>query len=154
VSTRQLSLMIAGRPMLANDGGHWAAKASAVAGVRLLASLAGRGQLNDEKQITAEWSSLDFEGIRHYSSNHRAFHLPVTVHAYGIQPTSAKRWIDADASAPMVKAVLDGLVDAKLLEDDGPRFVRSYHYDIARRGPAWATVVEIRETDGEESCPW
>lgn len=32
---------------------------------------------------------------------------------------------DAGACAPAVKGLLDGLVDAGVLEDDGPKFVRS-----------------------------
>lgn len=144
MTVRQLRLTFPGRPILANDGGHWTERASRVAPVRQLAGLAGRGMLNDPMKVQVEWEG-PAEGI---------FLVPVAVHAYAIQPTSARRWVDADAIAPMVKAVLDGLVDAKLLEDDGPRFVRSYHYEIARRGPAWATVIEVRETDGESACPW
>lgn len=151
--TRMLTLTFAGRPMLANDRGHWSEKAQMIAGVRHLASLAGRGLIDDPHQVKALW--VMFEDDDELSDGSRGpFRVPVRVHAYAVQPNQAKRWIDADAIAPMVKAVLDGLVDAKLLEDDGPRFVRSYHYDIARRGDAWATVIEVAETDGESPCPW
>lgn len=54
---------------------------------------------------------------------------------------------DTDAPAPALKAVLDGLVDAGVVEDDGPAFVASVRYlapytDRTKPDALLVTVVE------------
>ena len=44
-----------------------------------------------------------------------------------------KRFADVGAGAPMVKAVIDGLVDTKWLKDDNPEFVQR----IIFHSPTW-----------------
>ena len=59
---------------------------------------------------------------------------------------------DADACAPSVKGVIDGLVDAGVIPDDGPERVRSVTYLRARTDQAApaALVVRIEEVIEDE----
>lgn len=79
----------------------------------------------------------------------RAARIPklssVDVECWGRYPT--RRTPDVDAVAPCLKAVLDGIVDANVLVDDKPPFVRSITYrmpQVVRDAPA-ALVVTLTE---------
>ena len=52
---------------------------------------------------------------------------------------------DAGGHLPVVKAAVDGLVDAGVLEEDDGRFVRSLKMMCARRGPAEGLHLYLRE---------
>jgi len=53
------------------------------------------------------------------------------IHVVPVQPKG--RLADPGAHEPVVKAVVDGLVDAKVLPDDGPSYLRSLTYHAPRR---------------------
>lgn len=59
---------------------------------------------------------------------------------------------DTDALAPAVKGVLDGLVDAGVIPDDGPDFVRciSYRPPLVAAGEPPALIVTI-DDEGEKA---
>ena len=52
----------------------------------------------------------------------------VTVEAHVSRKVTKGRTPDADAFAPTIKACLDGIVDAGVLVDDGPKYVRAITY--------------------------
>jgi hypothetical protein len=70
---------------------------------------------------------------------------PVRIRAQAFRPVTRGRLPDADAISPTVKAIVDGLVDAGILEDDGPRFVLGYDYDApaVSADALWHTRVEV-----------
>jgi hypothetical protein len=55
----------------------------------------------------------------------------VTVEIDAHVTKTGKRKTDADAYAPVIKACIDGLVDARVLEDDTPGIVRAIRYHPA-----------------------
>lgn len=64
------------------------------------------------------------------------------------QPYLTGRLQDADACHPAVKAVIDGVVDAGVLVDDAPRYVRAITYRAPIKASAdrlEVTIVEILE---------
>jgi hypothetical protein len=71
-------------------------------------------------------------------------HERVTVTAHAEYPTR-RSLPDADAIAPSVKSILDGLVDAGVLDDDGPAYVTAVTYEAPRvvAGCTPAVVVRI-----------
>jgi len=74
-------------------------------------------------------------------------HDAVTVTAHAEYPTR-RSLPDADAIAPSVKSIIDGLVDAGVIDDDGPAYVHSVTYLAPRVVPGCtpAVVVEITES--------
>lgn len=67
----------------------------------------------------------------------------VHIHA---RPHLKGRLQDADACHPAVKAVIDGLVDAGVIPDDDPRYVRAVTYHAPTRAKAdflLVTVVDL-----------
>jgi crossover junction endodeoxyribonuclease RusA len=67
----------------------------------------------------------------------------VHIHAH---PHLKGRLQDADACHPSVKAVIDGLVDAGVIPDDDPRYVRAVTYHAPTRAKAdflLVTVVDL-----------
>lgn len=64
------------------------------------------------------------------------------VHSYPTYRTR-RSWPDVGAWAPAVKAVVDGLVDAKVLEDDTHEVVMALHFWAPRLGERDGLVVEI-----------
>lgn len=59
---------------------------------------------------------------------------------------------DADATAPSVKGVIDGLVDAGIIDDDGPTHLHAVTYEAPRvvTGCTPAVVVQIDPVLSEE----
>ena len=70
------------------------------------------------------------------------------IDAYPAQ--SAGVLADPGAHAPVVKALVDGLVDAKVLPDDSPSYLRALRIHPPARGPAGVVLV-IRATVTSES---
>jgi len=72
----------------------------------------------------------------------------VTVTAHAEYP-SRRSLPDADAIAPSVKSILDGLVDAGVIDDDGPNYVHSVTYLAPKVVPGCtpAVVVTIADSD-------
>lgn len=72
-----------------------------------------------------------------------------SVACWGVYPTNVTP--DVDAVAPTLKAVLDGIVDAKVLPDDRPPFIQSvtFYEPIVIRGakPALVVVLTALEAD-------
>ena len=60
------------------------------------------------------------------------------------QPTQLKAKADAQAHAPVVKAMIDGLVDARLIADDGPRYVVSVTELAPIHGKDGITLTVLR----------
>lgn len=81
----------------------------------------------------------------------RAAKIPplVSVHvaSHGIYPT--RRLPDLDATSPCLKAILDGIVDAHVIEDDRWPFVRSVLYEEHEvvRGCRPGLVVSLTKVD-------
>lgn len=57
---------------------------------------------------------------------------------------------DAGACFPAVKAAVDGLVDAGVLPDDGPRYVRWLRFNAPARGPVSSVTLTIHPIGGTE----
>lgn len=86
----------------------------------------------------------------------RAARIPaldaISLHVWGRYP-NRRSLPDPDALAPAVKGVLDGLVDAGVIPDDGPGHVAvvAYHRAQIASGEPAALIVHIEETgEGEE----
>ena len=63
-------------------------------------------------------------------------HPPLAWCRVTAEPSQSKgKLADTAAHNPAVKAAIDGLVDAKLIEDDTAEFVRSVTFLPVRRGP-------------------
>lgn len=111
-----------GRPLLAN----------AVHKMHHHAVAKARGEYRDTACVlSAAWPHMD----------------RVTISAQAVYPT-ARSLPDADAIAPSVKGVIDGLVARGVLDDDGPKSVRSVTYlaPIVDRERPWpALIVTVHE---------
>ncbi len=72
--------------------------------------------------------------------------IAVTAHA---EYPNRRNLPDADAIAPSVKSILDGLVDAGVIDDDGPAYVTAVTYEAPRvvTGCTPAVVVRIDADD-------
>jgi crossover junction endodeoxyribonuclease RusA len=68
----------------------------------------------------------------------RAVHIHSHPHLKG-------RLQDADACHPTVKAIIDGLVDAKVIPDDDPRYVKAVTYHAPTRAKADFIIVRVVE---------
>ena len=61
------------------------------------------------------------------------------------QPTQLKSRADVQAHAPVIKAMIDGMVDAKLFPDDGPRYVLAITELAPIHGREGMTLTVIAE---------
>lgn len=77
--------------------------------------------------------------------NKRTLVPPVEVHAQPI--TKDNRRADAGACFEVVKAIIDGIVDAQLLPDDGPDIVKCVHLHAPEVGEDDRLVLEVVEVD-------
>jgi len=109
-------------PLRSNDRADWHAKAKTTREVRQAAAMVAR-----RKRVKWPVAAI----------------LVWTV-------TDARRR-DAGASAPTLKAVMDGLVDAGVLPDDNHRVVLSETCRI-ERGPKPAVRVELLPIDPDDLC--
>lgn len=77
----------------------------------------------------------------------------VSVACWGRYPT--RTLPDVDAVAPSLKAVLDGVVDAKVLIDDRPPFVQSvtYYEPVHVKGCKPALIVVLTVLEGDVTHP-
>lgn len=76
------------------------------------------------------------------------FEVPVDII---VQPfTTTKVMADADGYHPAVKAVIDGLVDAKVIENDSPQFLKSIKYLTPIKGEISGMKVWISYIEGDE----
>lgn len=66
--------------------------------------------------------------------------ITITIVRHGGRP------FDPDAAISLVKPIIDGIVDAGLLRDDGPRYVE-YAPAQQRLGPHKMTIIELVELD-------
>lgn len=103
-------------PIRSNDRMHWAKKAKLTRQVRAQAAV--EAQRDGEK-----------------------FHIPVMVTLIWEVPDRRVR--DVGASAPTLKAILDGLVDAGMLPADDHRWVTRESYGVRLTPGRRAVVVEI-----------
>jgi crossover junction endodeoxyribonuclease RusA len=102
---------------------HWSKRASLVRALRESAFYAGRAK------------AVSFE-------------RPVDV---VVRPTQTSRVVaDADAYHPAVKAVLDGLVDAKVIENDSPEFVKSVKYLHPEIGKIPGITIWLSYIEGDD----
>lgn len=120
-SARVWTLSYAGRPnsLNAERSGHWAA----------------------HRQTTAEWR----DAFGWLAVKERLPHLDL-IHVVA-QPFHARsRLPDTGNCYPAVKAAIDGLVDAHVIDDDGPERVRSITLLAPQRGPdgLTLTITEVR----------
>lgn len=72
-------------------------------------------------------------------------HDTVTITAHAEYPTR-RSLPDADAIAPSVKSILDGLVDAGVIDDDGPAYVLAVTYEAPRVVPGCTPAVVVTIT--------
>lgn len=113
----------AGLPLLnANGREHWSKRANAVATIRDIA----RGQARGIPRL-------------------RKVKIKATYHA----PDNRKR--DSSNLFPAIKAAVDGVVDAGVLQDDSDKFVVSLEIvrspDNVRGGQMVLEIIEVDETD-------
>jgi len=71
------------------------------------------------------------------------FNSPVNIHVH----STRKRLADADGIS--AKAAIDGLIHAKILRDDSPKFVQSVTFS-QEQGAEEKTVITITEAMAEE----
>lgn len=72
---------------------------------------------------------------------------PVTI--LGVQhPPKGGRGLDSENIAPLVKAAIDGLRDAKVLINDSAKWVRATTYTVGERTPLGQLVLHITPVDG------
>ena len=100
-----LVLVVPGRPLSANDRGHWRTKARAVARVRREAF----------ELAVEQWGNASEARRR------RITRWPADVTVVDHCRTANLR--DTANAAPSVKAIIDGVMDYGLFPDDGPRWV-------------------------------
>lgn len=76
--------------------------------------------------------------------------VPVTILAVQ-HPAPGAKQLDVDNIAPLVKAAIDGLRDAKILRDDSPAYVTEVRYTVGDRIPGSQLVLHLTEIHSEES---
>jgi crossover junction endodeoxyribonuclease RusA len=85
-----------------------------------------------------DWAAVEAHGKR-------PLQPPVEVHAQPV--TIDGRRADAGACFEVVKAIIDGLVDAGLIPDDGPNIVKCLHLHAPEVGEDDRLVIELVEVD-------
>lgn len=75
---------------------------------------------------------------------------PVTIRAVQ-HPAPGARTLDSENIAPLVKAMIDGLRDAKILRNDSPKYVVSVQNAVGDRVPGGQLVLHLTEINSEES---
>lgn len=109
--------------------------------VTLNASKRARGTylINRELKEWRAWAAKEADGIP-------AMRTPVTVTATHLRRTRASL---PDVGAPIlaVKAVIDGLVDAGVLPDDGPAYVRRLTFDAPEVCGFHGLRIVVREVE-------
>ena len=96
-------------------------------------------------KVDAVWRKAGMDGVLQFPFRI----LPmVEVETWGIYPT--KTVPDLDGTAPALKAVLDGIVEAGVLVDDAFPYVRriSYLPHVVTKGASPALCVRLVEVDG------
>lgn len=73
-------------------------------------------------------------------------HDTITITAHAEYP-NRRSLPDADAIAPSVKSILDGLVDAGVIDDDGPAYVTAVTYEAPRVVTGCTPAVVVRIDD-------
>jgi crossover junction endodeoxyribonuclease RusA len=77
-----------------------------------------------------------------------AFDVPVTILAVQ-HPAKGRRALDPENVAPLVKAAIDGLRDAKVLVNDSPKYVTKVSYVVGDRVPLGQLVLHITPAGGD-----
>lgn len=80
----------------------------------------------------------------------KPIHVPVTILVVQ-HPAPGARTIDPDNVAPIAKAAIDGLRDARVLADDSPAYVTQVAYTVGDRVPGGQLVLHLTEITSEES---
>lgn len=96
-------------------------------------------------QLDAVWRKAGVDAVM----VHKAHPMnAVEVETWGVYPT--KTVPDLDGTAPALKAVLDGIVEAGVLVDDAFPYVRriSYLPHVVTKGASPALCVRLVEVDG------
>ncbi len=106
-------------------------------------SLNDRNHWSVDAEIKAEWRMLTAAYARRAIPKHLG-PVQVVLHAY--PPTNHRR--DADNLTPNLKAAVDGLRDAGVLEDDTPEHVTRSYVQLHKspegfRQWVWRLVVEL-----------
>ena len=78
------------------------------------------------------------------------FDVPVDIIVEPIQ--KSKTAADADAFHPAVKAIIDGFVDAKVIENDSPKFLKSIKYLSPKVGTVSGVKVWISYERGTDEA--
>lgn len=92
------------------------------------------------KKIRADTRTLNLRGMP----------ITVPVKILAVQhPGLAGRPCDAENIAPQVKAMIDGLRDARILRDDSPAYVTKVEYTVGERRRGSQLVLHITEITDE-----
>jgi len=71
--------------------------------------------------------------------------VPVSIRAVQ-HPAPGTRTCDSENIAPLVKAMIDGLRDAKVLINDSPAYVTEVTHAVGERRPGSQLVLHLTET--------
>jgi hypothetical protein len=115
------TITVPDRPWNANERVHWSVRA----------------------QRTTDWRTLGW-------AKAREARIPALPAAYiDVHVTHPARYMPPDPgnAYPAVKALIDGLVDARVIPDDGPQHLRRLTFVAPTEGEAWAISLVVRPAE-------